>query len=66
MVSEFQNLLQNKLGFSGQVEVVAVEDQGNDLFLVTVDVTSYGETRDNWCLVSRTDIIRCRENWFYR
>ena len=63
--SYYENLLQKKLGFSGVVEVTNVTNQGPREF-VTVDVTSYGETRESWCVVEEGVVLQCMDNWFHQ
>lgn len=63
--SFYESTLQNKLAFAGQVEVTNVVSQENGEF-VTIEVTSYGETRENWCLFQGSEIVQCMDNWFYK
>lgn len=63
--SFYESTLQSKLAFSGEVEVTNVVSQENGEF-VTMEVTSYGETRTNWCLFEGAEIVQCMDNWFYK
>ena len=63
--SYFEDLLQAKLGFSGQVEVTQVTPQSNGDFVV-MEVRSYGEVRENWCLIEEGKVLQCMDNWFYK
>jgi|GEM_PF-5867548 len=62
--SYFENLLQSKLGFSGEVKVTRVNSQDNG-DIVIHEVTSYGETRQNWCLIDQGEVVQCMDNWYY-
>ena len=60
---EFRTLLQEKLSFSGTVEVTTVADAYVG-YVVQFEVTSYGETRPNWCYIVDTEIVECQDDWF--
>lgn len=62
--SDFEELLQEKLGFTGSVKVTQVHSQKNG-DIVIHEVMSYGESRENWCLVKDREIIQCMDNWYY-
>lgn len=64
--SLYENILQSKLGFAGKVEVNDVKETTKGRTFVSVDVTSYGETRPNWCIFEGTEVLQCMDNWFYK
>jgi hypothetical protein len=61
--SYFEKIIQKDLASSGVVEVTRVTNQGPRDF-VEIDVTSYGETRQSWCVVEEGIVLQCRDNWF--
>lgn len=64
LTSRYMLLLQTKLSFSGFVEVTDVVES-REGHMVTFEVTSYGDTRGNWCYIVDFELVECREDWFY-
>ena len=63
LADDFETLLQEKLTFGGEVEVTYVSDAYVG-YVVSFNVTSYGDTRGGWCYIVEEELQECNVDWF--